>query len=362
MPATRPAGEARMRGGMRRLSVTVLNYNYGHFLDQCLASILCQSYTDFEVIVIDDCSADDSLRVITPYLEDPRVRLIAHKENAGFVRSLVEGVEASSSKYLTVISADDFVLNSTAFEQQMNLLEANPTTSFCYASWVYMSMKTQTLGENMPFPQDHVWSGEREFREFCTRFYVLHTGTIIRRSSYEEVGGYDTSIRYTLDNTMWAQLCGRGDVAYVAEPLYGYRTHGGNMSHNPRALRATVDEFVRLVDLGFASLPDGPVKSDARLLRRSRQAALAGVATMQIFAGRPLDGWKAHAYAIRLNPRDALLQRRIISLVARTLLGARLFRWLRSLGHRPVGISAAMAIAGTCWQYDGTQFLLASVS
>jgi len=362
MRATRATGVVPMRAGGRRLSVTVLNYNYGHFLDQCLASILCQSFTDFEVIVIDDCSADDSLQVIKPYLEDPRVRLIAHKENAGFVRSLVEGVEASTSKYLTVVSADDFVLSSTAFEQQMNLLEAHPTTSFCYASWVYMSMRTQSLGEIVPFSQDHVWSGEREFREFCTRFYVLHTGTMIRRSAYEAVGGYDTSIRYTLDNTMWAQLCGGGDVAYVAQPLYGYRTHGGNMSHNPKALRATVDEFVRLVDLGFARLPDGPVKSDRRLLRRSRQAALAGVATMQIFAGRPLDGWKAHAYAIRLNPRDALFQRRVLSLVARTLLGARLFRWLRSLNHRSVGASAALAIAGTCWHCEGTQSLLASVS
>jgi glycosyltransferase involved in cell wall biosynthesis len=351
-----------MRAGGPRLSVTVLNYNYGHFLDQCLVSILSQSYTDLEVIVIDDCSADDSLQVIAPYLADPRVRLIAHKENAGFVRSLVEGVEASSSEYLTVVSADDFVLSSTAFEQQMSLLEAHPNTSFCYASWVYMSMKTQALGEVVPFSQNHVWSGEREFREFCTRFYVLHTGTIIRRSAYQAVGGYDTSIRYTLDNTMWAQLCGGGDVAFVAQPLYGYRTHGGNMSHNPKALRATVDEFVRLVDLGFARLPDGPVKSDARLLRRSRQAALAGVATMQIFAGRPLDGWKAHAYAIRLHPRDALLQRRVLSLVARTLLGARLFRWLRHFGHRSVGMSAALAIAGTCWHYEGTQSLLASVS
>lgn len=345
-----------------RLSVTVLNYNYGHFLKQCLESILCQSFTDFEVILIDDCSKDDSLQVIEPFLKDPRVRLLSHKENAGFVPSLTEGVEASSSAYMTVISADDFILNPSAFEQQMRLLETHPSTSFCYASWRYMSTDTRALGNVVPFSEDHVWSGEREFREFCTRFYVLHTGTIIRRSAYQAVGGYDTSIRFTVDNTMWAQLCSAGDVAYVAQPLYAYRTHGANMSHNPRALRATVDEFVRLVDLGFASLPEGQVKSDSRLLRRSRQAALAGVATMQIFAGRPLDGWKAHAYAARLHPREALFQRRMISLVARTVLGARAFSWLRSLRGGSVGISAACAIAGTCWHQEATQSLLGSMS
>lgn len=337
------ANDASAPAGARgpRLSITVLNYNYGHFLDECLRSILSQTYTDFELIVIDDCSKDDSIGVIQPFLQDPRVRLIAHAQNAGFVRSLVEGVEASSSPYVAVISADDFVLSRHAFERQMALLEANPQAGFCYGSWKYVNSDSWPVGEVTPFPDDHVWSGEREFREFCTRFYVLHTGTIIRRTAYHAVGGYDTSIRYTLDNTIWALLCGAGEVAYVAEPLYGYRTHGANMSHSMGALRATIDEFVRLVDLGFANLPDGPVKSDRRLLRRSRQAALASVATMQVFAGRPLDGWRAHVHAARLRPRDALVQRRVISLAARTLFGARGFERLKSLrrgsapGHTP---------------------------
>ncbi len=317
--------------GGPRLSVTVLNYNYGRFLSKCLTSILSQSYTDFELIVIDDASTDESTQAIEPFLKDPRVRLIAHKQNAGFHRSLIEGVDASSSPYLTVVSADDFILSPRAFEQQLSLMEAHPATSFCYASWVYMNGDAQPVGDVVPFQVDHVWSGEREFMEFCTRFYVLHTGTIIRRRSYQAVGGYDASIRYTLDNAMWARLCGVGEVAYVAQPLYGYRTHGSNMSHSYPALRATVDEMVRLVNVGFAELPDGPVKSDARLLRRSRQAALAGVPTMQIFADRPVDGWKAYAYAVRRYPREALFQRRFISLVARTLLGSRGFSWLREL-------------------------------
>src|SRR5258708_15590928 len=88
--------------GGPRLSVTVLNYNYGRFLSKCLTSILSQSYTDFELIVIDDASTDESTQAIEPFLKDPPVRLIAHKQNAAFHRSLVEGADASSSPYLTV--------------------------------------------------------------------------------------------------------------------------------------------------------------------------------------------------------------------------------------------------------------------
>jgi glycosyl transferase family 2 len=318
-----------------RLSITVLNYNYGHYLGECLRSIMAQSYVDFEVIVIDDCSSDDSLRVIEPFLQDPRVRLINHPQNAGFLRSLIEGVEASSSPYMCVVSADDFVLSPRAFEQQMRLLEQNPQATFCYGSWVLVDAKSESVVDVAPFPKDHVWSGEEEFRQMCTSYHVLHSGTIIRRSAYEAVGGYPTDRRYTVDWTMWAVLCGAGDVAYVAEPLYGYRIHGSNMSRRPEVLRATTDEMVSMVEVGFASLPEGRVKSDRRLHRRAHQKALATVASMEIFADRRLSGWRTFAYAVRLDPLGAVSQRLFVSFVAHTLLGARGLQWLRSLKGSP---------------------------
>lgn len=314
-----------------RLSVTVLNYNYGRFLPRCLDSILSQSYSDFEVIIIDDRSCDDSLTVIKPFLQDRRVRLIAHPVNRGAISSLIEGAEASCSTYLSVVSADDLVLSTTAFEEQVRAMDSNPGASFCYSSWMYVNSAAQAIRTVVPFASDHVWSGDHEYREFCRRFYVLHSGTIIRRSAYRAAGGYDSEMRYTHDNAMWALLCGEGDVAYLAKPLYGYRVHPTNMSRNPDAMRATIDEFIQLVDRGFANLPDGPVKHDRRLRRRARQAALASVATMLVFAGRPVDGWKAYGYAVRLRPREALLHRRLLSLVARTLLGAQGFQQLQKL-------------------------------
>src|SRR5207302_7082544 len=168
---------------------------------------------------------------------------------------------------------------------------------FFSSTWRSVESSWNQLSEVRPWADNHVWSGEEKFRAFCTRYYVLHTGTIVRRSAYEAVGGYDRSIRYTLDNTIWAQLCGAGSVGYVSGALYGYRTHGSNMSHNPVAVRATVDEFVRLVDIGFEGLPECPTKHDRKLRRRARQAALAGVPTMLLFAGLRRAGWRAFLYA-----------------------------------------------------------------
>src|SRR5690242_18034091 len=63
------------------LSVTVLNYNYAHYLPQCLDSILSQTWTDFELTLINDCSTDNSLEIIKPYLADPRIKFVNHEVN-----------------------------------------------------------------------------------------------------------------------------------------------------------------------------------------------------------------------------------------------------------------------------------------
>lgn len=320
-------------GHTPRLSVTVLNHNYGHFLKECLDSILSQSFENFELLVIDDCSSDNSLDVIGPFLRDRRVRLITHATNSGFVQSLVEGVRLSAAPFITVVSADDLVLDPTAFERQMGLLESNPETAFCYSAWQFVDTTESGLSRQepftvKPFADDHVWAGETEFRRLCAEYYVLHTGTIIRKAAYEAVGGYDESVRYTIDIAMWTLLCGAGEVAYIARPLYGYRVHGSNMSRDPAVLRATVDELLRMVELSFARLPAGQVKSDRRLLRRARRKALANVSSMEILGGRIRAGWRVHAHAVRLRPADAIFQRQLASMVMRTLLGGNLFSWL----------------------------------
>ena len=119
-------------------------------------------------------------------------------------------------------------------------------------------------------------------------------------------------------------------MGYVSDALYGYRTHGSNMSHNPAAVRATVDEFVRLVDIGFEGLPECPTKHDRKLRRRARQAALAGVPTMLLFAGLRRAGWRAFLYAARVSPWEAIVQRRALSLAVRSLFGRRIFNALRA--------------------------------
>jgi hypothetical protein len=141
-------------------------------------------------------------------------------------------------------------------------------------------------------------------------------------------------MEYTHDNALWARLCGVGSVAYVSEPLYGYRVHGTNRSQNARAARKTVDEFVQLVDAGFEHLPEGSVKHDRFLRWRARQAALAGVPTMLIGGGHRSAGWRALWYAATKYPVEALLQPRLLSLLATSAIGPGQYNRLRVRARR----------------------------
>ena len=316
------------------LSVTVLNYNYGHYLAQCLSSILAQRMTDFELILINDCSTDNSLEVIAPFLADPRVRLVEHAANQGYVASLLEGSRLSRGRYLTVISADDWVLADDAFARQVSLLERHPQMAFVFTSYRHFDWdRTETSiwrgGEG-----SYVRAGEEAFADIARSPFLLHSGTVIRRTAYEDVGGYDGSLRYAVDCRMWLGLCHQGWVGYIDEPLYAYRRHGGNMSKHPQTLRRALEEVLAALEWSFGLFPAETQRRMAGLKYQAQGRALVAFAMDDIFAGRRRSGWRCFAVALRLRPLQTAFQKASAILLLRTILGANGYRRLERLVSR----------------------------
>lgn len=313
------------------LSVTILNYNYAHYLPQCLESILAQTMRDFEVILINDTSTDNSVEVIEPYLSDSRIRFVNHEKNKGFVRSLVEGCELSRGRYISVISADDYVLEPTAFAAAREVLEANPDVVLCYSAWYEVDSNSQIIYERRSTDHDYVVEGVDELRRLLHSSSILHSGTIIRRDAYHSVGGYDTSLRFAVDNNMWLMLATAGRVAYIDKHLYAYRAHAGNMSKSPDSFWSTTEEMLKGIDdaLARVSLAQMPDKEKQR--RKAMQRTLVTISTVDIFAGRYRRGWHGFWLAMQRHPVMTVAQPRTLVLVARTILGARGFEAIRRI-------------------------------
>jgi hypothetical protein len=328
------------------LSVTVLNYNYARFLPECLDSILAQSFKDFEVIVIDDRSSDDSLQVLEGYRRDPRVRVVPHEKNSGFVASLIEGTEVHSrGRYLTVISADDLVRDADAFGRQIALMETNPNAAFCFSGFEKFWSDDHTLIERqLSFEDDRVVPGAEFVRRYLTEMnvQVLHSGTVIRRSAYLAAGGYRRDVRYAVDFSMWPALGLCGDVAFCARPLYGYRVHRGQMSSSFAGVRATLREMLSAIDLACAEATLRGV--DTRDLRRMAvRSILAAIALDDAFSGRRRLALTRTIVAFQLRPLDAFFARGLWIVALRTIFGARGFGWTRRLLGRAASSQTAAA-------------------
>jgi glycosyltransferase involved in cell wall biosynthesis len=316
------------------LSVTVLNYNYAHYLPQCLESILSQTWRDFELILINDRSTDNSLEIIRPYLADPRVRLVDHEQNKGFVLSLLEGCELSRGRFITVISADDCALDSTAFETALELLERKGQVSLVYSAFHLISGDNRVLYTVRGGDHDYIADGVDELRKLLVSMPVLQSGAIIRRDAYLAVGGYDPDTHYVIDNIMWLALCSAGSVAYIDKPLYGYRTHDSNMSNVVRGVWQSTKEWLRGVDMALARFSDDVLPDRERLRRRAYQYVLLSAPMHDIFSGRIRRGWLGYWESCRRYPMLTICQSKTLSLILRTVLGPNLFVDLQRVrGH-----------------------------
>lgn len=317
------------------LSVTVLNYNYGHYLRACLDSILNQTLGDFEVILINDCSTDNSLEVIQPYLSDPRIRLINHEVNKGFVASLREGCELSRGQYISVISADDYAYDKTAFETAYQVLKQDSEIVLFYSAWGEADDTGEIHYTRRATDHDYVAEGSVEIRSQLLTSNILHSGTIVKRDAYHKVGGYDQRCRFAVDNNLWLAICAAGKVAYVNKFLYVYRAHNSNMSNTKAALWRGTEEMLWGIDYALGLFSDTVLPDKAQLRRTAYKRALVAVPTHDIFAGRYRRGWNGYWQAFCHHPILTLAQPRTLTVMARVVLGPKVTTQVRSLLRKP---------------------------
>lgn len=316
------------------LSVTVLNYNYGKYLPQCLDSILRQTWTDFELILINDCSTDNSLEVIQPYLADPRVKLVDHPQNKGYIASLIEGSELSRGKYITVISADDYCVSDCAFATLVQMLEIDEQIVFAYSAHGNYGNDGARVWLVRPRDESGVRTGVQEYRDLILENYILHSGVIIRANTYRTVGGYDASVRYACDTLMWLMLCGQGKVAYSTDELYAYRLHGSNMSDSTGGIRIGLWEHLNAIERTFADMRKSP-EIRYGLYARAMKQIIRTTILSKLFSGHPKLAWYAFWCSVRLHPVFTIFQRSTLILIGYTLLGpARFNVWRHFLSRR----------------------------
>jgi glycosyltransferase involved in cell wall biosynthesis len=243
---------------MPTVSVVVPNYNHARFLRRRVESILEQTFQDFELILLDDCSTDESQSILSSYASNPRVKIEFNLANSGSTfKQWNKGARLASGKYLWIAESDDYA-DKRLLERLTEVLDADPKIAFAYCRSWRVSSDDQLEGFAdlyLAYLDAHKWTENfcTDGREMC-RNYLHHTNPVpnasavlLRKHIYELVGGADESLRLCGDWKLWIAMALAGKVAYLREPLSYFRFHEGSVRSKTEPARADVLEHLQVI-------------------------------------------------------------------------------------------------------------------
>jgi glycosyltransferase involved in cell wall biosynthesis len=242
---------------MSSVDVIVPCYRYGHFLRECVESVLNQSIKNVRVLIIDDASPDNTAGVAADLVkEDPRVAFVRHRANKGHIATYNEGIEWASADYMLVLSADDYLLPG-ALSRAANLMDARSEVGFTFGNVIELSdsgTKTPRRSRVELSNKSYRILGGLEFIELIGAGTPVETCTaVVRTTVQKRVGGYRPELPHAGDIEMWLRFAAHASVGFVSAYQGTYRRHGANMSSTHYYYTAS-GEFVyteggRLTDL-----------------------------------------------------------------------------------------------------------------
>lgn len=214
------------------VSFVIPCYKLAHFLRPCLDSLLGQTYKNVELLIMDDCSPDDTPAVAASY-SDARVRYFRNDTNLGHLRNYNKGIDIARGDYIWIISADDCLRSNDVVERFASLMEQNSRLAYMFCPAMRLGANGDETGVvewTRPFAQDVILEGRQFLSTLADGNCVCSSSVIVRRRCYETAGKFPLDLPHAGDWYLWCAFAFCGDVAYLNEPLVCYRIHGANMS------------------------------------------------------------------------------------------------------------------------------------
>lgn len=206
-------------------------HNAAPYLAAAIESILRQTYTDFEFLIIDDGSTDGSPAILQAATRDQRVRVI-RRENRGLVATLNEGLTLARAPLIARMDADD-VARPARLAQQVGALAARPEVLCLGGAFELIDGAGRRIAQRFPPTED------AEIQEYNLRGHnaIAHPTALYRRAAVQAVGGYRERFKCAEDLDLWLRLGETGVLANLRDVVLSYRLHGASVSQNGRELQ-----------------------------------------------------------------------------------------------------------------------------
>lgn len=213
----------------QKVSIILTSYNKGGFIEKAIESILNQTYDNFELIIVDDGSTDNSMEVLKKYAEtDARIKLFSFETNRGIPSAHNYGMEHASGEYCAIIDCDDF-WEKDKLEKQIVFLEEHLEYGACF-SWINIIDENghQVVSEECEF-RDVMWNSQNHtqgewlcifFTEGCK---LSNSSMVVRKSVLQKVGFYSYGLKQLQDYDLFVRILKQCNVYVIPEKLVNYR-------------------------------------------------------------------------------------------------------------------------------------------
>jgi cellulose synthase/poly-beta-1,6-N-acetylglucosamine synthase-like glycosyltransferase len=294
-----------------RVSVIIPTYNNAHFIAATLESVFAQQYHDFEVIVVDDGSTDDTRQVLSPFLD--RITYL-HQPNSERSAARNNGLSHAGGEYIAFLDSDD-LWAPEKLAKQVTVLDANPQISLVFTRARYID----EVGQPVSFSGQTCDGGPGQQVVIMDYSIPLLNGNVVagggsaamvRRWMLEKVGKFDLNLVQSEDWDMWLRLAPLGPFAYIPEPLTSYRVYGWKKLLKWQMNAESIQQHMRIVDKHLTGWKCEPLEKV-----RLRDTALCTALTLAVLAAYQSDqipaGQEYLRKAVQIDPalgkRDRLL-------------------------------------------------------
>ena len=210
------------------VSILIPTYNYAHFLDETINTALAQTYNDFELLIVDNNSADNTQAVVARYLNDGRVRYYKNETNIGLVGNWNRCLDLARGKYIKFLCADD-LWHPTIVEKYVKVMEENPGVALVTCDKKAIGTKHhETIT-----PLTHLQEGRYAIMHMIMGNYcwIGEPSSVMFRAADLSVGNFSDEYRQYVDYEMWIRLLTRGDCYIIPEILTYVRFHAATNSN-----------------------------------------------------------------------------------------------------------------------------------
>lgn len=283
------------------VTVGIMTHNYGRFLAQAIESVQSQSRTDWELIISDDASTDDTPAIVQPFLSDPRIRYVRHDRNLGQAGNWAFLLSQGQAPVVAVLHADDYWLPGT-LETVASAFKTDPDLDLLYGNW--QRLVAETL-EPQPYLRQpaHTMTGHQEYRFQIGQYTWLPSATFLSRRVIEQAGLPNQTLHMYVDTEYFlrAALHAR-HTRSLTEPLAIYRVHESNATSIGGGNDQLHREKELLPALCNAALAEHPaLRPQIKRMQRDMARRLFSAGVSETVRERPAAGRALMQRGLRLD-------------------------------------------------------------